>query len=190
VLEVALLLLLVDLSQQVTLTVPHLFDGSLLGFHVSFGFLAAFDAGLEFKVLLFEVGELVHQLVFLLYELLKVLAQLRRLHLRDAQLCLQLSDPLLQLGSLEVCFGGILDNLFLGLAVAFDLRFKRSEFEKFALFCGTFAFTLQQLILLQRQLFAKNLLFIGQNVKVLLGGDELSVHFITAFFDIDGLLLC
>ena len=154
VLELALLLFLVDLSQQVAFTVSHLFNCALLLFNIPLSFLSSLYPRLKFKVLLFEVAKLLHQLIFLLNKLFEVIAQLCRLRLRDAELGLEFSDALLKLGALKVGLRGIFIDLLLRLAVALDLGFEWSQFEQLTLLCGTVTLALEQFVLLKREFFA------------------------------------
>jgi len=103
--QLALLLLLLNLPLQVPFTVPHLFDSPLLRLDVSLYLLAASDAGLEFKVLLLEACELLHEGVLLLNEGPEAVAEVLGLRLSDGKLSLKLTDTLLKLVSLEVSLG-------------------------------------------------------------------------------------
>lgn len=103
--QLALLLLLLNLPLQVPFTVPHLFDSPLLRLDVPLYLLAASDTGLEFKVLLLEACELLHEGVLLLNEGPEAVAEVLGLRLSDGKLSLKLTDTLLKLVSLEVSLG-------------------------------------------------------------------------------------
>lgn len=103
--QLALLLLLLDLPLQVPFTVPHFFDSPLLRLDVPLYLLTASDTGLEFKVLLLETCELLHEGVLLLNEGPEAVAEVLGLRLSDGKLSLKLTDALLKLVSLEVSLG-------------------------------------------------------------------------------------
>lgn len=85
-LEVAFLLLLLDLALEVPLTVTHFLHCALLCFYVALSLLPALHPGLEFKILFLKATKLGHQLILLLNELLEAMTQLRRLRFSYRQL--------------------------------------------------------------------------------------------------------
>ena len=112
-LELSLCVLLLKLAFYIALLILEVLHLVALGLHLTFSLKSSLHPRLNFKRVLFEQSQLLHELVFLLNELLIAHRKLFSVFSAHLQLSFQLTHLLSQLVSLELAASVILHHLSL-----------------------------------------------------------------------------
>mmetsp|Transcript_8430 Transcript_8430/g.12855 ORF Transcript_8430/g.12855 Transcript_8430/m.12855 type:complete len:222 (-) Transcript_8430:1759-2424(-) len=158
----------IDLSLKISLRIFEVRDSAAMGLVLLLNLEASLDLGLDLEALFFKVTDLLNQYSVLLGQHAMLCLQLIQVSLDSLVVSCQLCDVRLHLVALVLAANVSFDLLFIGLGEVLQLSLEWPQHEQFSLLVELDLLYLLDFPLLIGELLRKDLLFILENLEVLL----------------------